>query len=162
MLLRTILLTFHIISAGIWISQFPLSLLLNQVTKRMAGTPGERAITMARGQLLGGLGQYGGMGILITGLGLILLEGLGFLGIGGPTPAWLMIKQVIYVIALILVFAVIQPAGKRAALAMQQAAQSGGPVSEEARAAARRAEQVSHLLNLLVLVNIILAVWKPV
>ena len=61
-----------------------------------------------------------------------------------------------------LVFVVIQPAGKRAAAAMQQAAQTGGPLSPEARAASARAEQLSLLLNLLVFVNIILAVWKPV
>ncbi len=162
MVLRTILLALHIISAGVWFSQFPLHFILNGIQKRLAGTPGEQTATMVKGQLLGGLGQIGGLGILVTGLGLIILEGYGFLGIGGATPAWLFIKQIIYVIALVLVFVVIQPAGKRAAAAMQQAAQTGGPLSPEARAASARAEQLSLLLNLLVFVNIILAVWKPV
>ena len=162
MLLRTILLVLHIISAGFWISQFPVELIFRRLQKRAEGTPAELTLMTTSMQLLGGLGQYGGMGILITGLGLVILEGLGFLGIGGATPTWLVIKQVIYLILLAMVFTLIRQGSERIGAALEQAKTAGGVVTPEIREQSARFGRIALAHNLLVLANIILAVWRPV
>ena len=104
---------------------------------------------MAQGQLLALLGQLGGVGVLITGIGLISIDGYALFGIGGFTPTWLFIKQVIYVIAIVIVGAVIT----RGMREMMTAGGSGEIPP--------RVQMASYLVNALVLVNIVLAVWKP-
>jgi len=160
MFLRNLLLVIHIISAGFWISQLPVELIFRRMQKRAEGTPAELTLMTTSMQLLGGLGQFGGMGILITGLGLVILEGLGFLGIGGSTPTWLVIKQVIYLILLAMVFTLIRQGSERIAAALEQARAAGGVVTPEIRGLAERFGRIALTHNLLVLVNILLAVWK--
>jgi hypothetical protein len=95
MFLRNLLLALHIISAGIWFAQLPLELFYRRMRKQAEGTPAELTILTTSLQVVSSMGQTGGMGILVTGLALVILEGLGFLGIGGATPTWLVIKQII-------------------------------------------------------------------
>lgn len=162
MFLRNLLLVIHIISAGFWISQFLVEFVFRRLQKRAEGTPTELTLMTTSMQLLGSLGQLGGMGILLTGLGLVILEGLGFLGIGGPTPTWLVIKQVIYLILLGMVFTLIRRGSERLEGLLEQAKTADGIVTPEIREQAAGFGKIALLHNLLVLVNIILAVWKPV
>ncbi len=157
---RNILLVLHIISAGIWIAQFPLEIIFRQMRKKAEGTPAELTILTTMLQLLGGMGQIGGMGVLITGLGLIGVSGLGFLGLGAPTPAWLFIKQVIYLILLAMVFTLIRSASEKMEVALEKAQASNGVVTPEIRSLTDRVSQIALAHNALVLVNIVLAVWK--
>lgn len=150
---RAILLALHIISAGAWVSQFFVEIAIERFARTVKGKPGAYLITLAQGRAASFLGQVGGMGILITGLGLLGVGGYALFGIGGFTPRWLFIKQVIYVIAMAIVGAVV----------------IRGTRGLEEEAVAKGTEVIvpprvlfaSRLVNLLVVVNILLAAWKP-
>lgn len=160
MFLRNLLLALHIISAGIWFAQLPLELFYRRMRKQAEGTPAELTILTTSLQVVSSMGQTGGMGILVTGLALVILEGLGFLGIGGATPTWLVIKQIIYLILLAMVFTLIRRAGSQMEIALEKAKAANGVVTAEIRGLSERISQISLAHNLLVLVNILLAVWK--
>ncbi len=155
---RNLLLVLHIISAGIWIASFPIGLILDRMGKKAQG-PAAGIYGALRGEMSGRLGQIGGIGILITGLGLIGIDKYGFLGIGCQTPTWLVIKQAIYVILFIIGVGVLGPIGIRIEKAMS-AARAGGAPPADVQALIARVKQLGYLTNLLVLINIGLAVWK--
>lgn len=160
MLLRNVLLVIHIIAAGFWIAQLPVEMYFRRQQREAKGTADELQSLLTQINVQGVLGQFGGMGILLSGLGLIAVEGLGFLGIGAPTPTWLVIKQVIYIILLVTVFALIRPQSERILAALRQAAQGSDGVTAEISDLAARFGMISTLHSVLVLVNIVLAVWK--
>ena len=145
---KVILLTLHIISAGAWVSQFFVEVAIERFARTMKGQPGAHLLAIAEGRAASLLGQIGGIGILITGFGLLGVDRYAFLGIGGHTPLWLMIKQVIYIIAMVIVFAVVIR-GTR------------GFATGQATEIPSTVVLASRLVNVLVLVNIVLAVWKP-
>lgn len=156
-----ILLVFHIIAAGVWIAQFPAEMILNRLIKRNEGNREELTYTLLYGQLMSGMGSIGGMGILFTGLGLAGIDRYGVFNIGGVTPDWLLIKQIVFVVAMVMVFALVQPMAKKIFPEFAKAAAGGGTVTSEVRAQFSRLKQVSMVINLLVFVNIVLAVWGP-
>ncbi|MEP7292810.1 MAG: hypothetical protein ABI835_13590 [Chloroflexota bacterium] len=149
---KAILLALHIISAGAWISQFIAEFAMERFARKMSGKPGAQLLGMAEGQVASLLGQIGGIGILLTGLGLIGVDGYALFGIGGYTPTWLIIKQVVYVVAMAIVGGVVI----RGTRGLEAAAAAGQPVEIPSRVI-----MASRLVNVLVLVNIFLAVWKP-
>src|SRR5690349_9192033 len=160
--LRHIFLVIHIISAGIWITQFVIEMAFVPILRAQRGKPLELALTLTQWRVLSLMGQVGGMGILLTGLALIAVDGFGLLGIGGSfTPTWLLIKQLVYIVAMILVGALIVPYNARIEKQLAEAAESASVVTPEVRRLSERVRNASFMVNLLVLVNIILAVWKP-
>jgi hypothetical protein len=162
MSLRIILLVIHIIAAGLWISGAAAEFFLGRMIKANRGKPTELTLMSATVQYLGVAGSLAGITVLLTGLGLTWVDGLGILGIGGSvTPTWLFIKQVIYIILLVIVFAGLQPVAVRLSKQFAQAASGSQTVTPETYAIYDRFRMIATLHNLLVLVNIILAVWKP-
>ena len=149
---KVILLALHIIFAGLLISQFFVDVVMSRSARKMKGQPGGQLLGMAQGQLLALMGQIGGIGVLLTGIGLISIDGYALFGINGFTPTWLFIKQVIYVIAIVIV-AVFITRGTRE----MRAAAAAGNTAE----LPPRVQMASYLVNVLVLINIVLAVWKP-
>ncbi|MBX3086570.1 MAG: DUF2269 family protein [Anaerolineae bacterium] len=157
-ILRVIFLVIHIISAGLWIAQFPVSLILDRVRRTLA-PEALTAFRVTQGQVLSGLGQMGGMGILVSGFGLIWADGWGLFNLTAPTPSWLVLKQVFYVIAFGIVGALVIPGQAQMRKAAATVAQGNPPA--DILAIENRAIMASHVVNLIVLINIILAVWKP-
>lgn len=160
--LRHLLLIIHIISAGIWIAQFAVEMAFVPILRSQRGKPLELTLTMTQGRVLSRMGQIGGLGILLTGLGLIAVDGFGLLGIGGSfTPTWLLIKQIVYIVAMVVVGALIVPNSARIEKQLAEAAQGASVVTPEIQQLNGRVRNASLVINLLVLTNIILAVWKP-
>jgi hypothetical protein len=158
---RFVLLALHIVAAGLWISQFIAERATRVSLKDAEGHPNPIALMMQRGRVIGMLGSIGGPLILLTGLGLLAVNGYAFLGIGGYTPLWLFAKQIIALVALAIVFIWIQPADKRLSAEFAAAAKVDSRVTPEMLVIDKRMAQISHINNLLVLINIVLAVWKP-
>jgi len=152
----------HVISAGVWIALLPLQWVINKLTKRAAGNLGELYLMRASigsGRLLGNLG---GIGILITGGGLVGIGRYGWFPF--DTHAWLAYKQIIYIVILAILFALFIPAVKKAARLVGE--EMGGPTanmgaSTELRNAMARMNMIGMIMNLFVLINIILGEWKP-
>ncbi len=157
---RTIFLFLHIIAAGLWITQFVVMVVFDRLIRANADKPPGVTLMMAEVRLLNTLGLLGGPGILLTGLGLLATDRLGFLGIAGITPPWLMIKQILYIILLIIVFALMMPMARRLESQLKAATASSVLITPEMSALHRRLVMISYLQDALVLVNIFLAVTK--
>ncbi|MBE0691175.1 MAG: hypothetical protein IH587_13735 [Anaerolineae bacterium] len=161
--LRIVFLVIHIVAVGLWISQEGVKFVLGRLIQGAAGKPQELTLMNVDLAVAGFLGGLAGPVVLLTGLGLIWVDGYSLLGIGGGlTPTWLMIKQIVYIILLILVFGLITPRAKQYQKAAAAAAASGGTVTPEVRALWSQARTIGLIHSALVLINIILAVWKPV
>ncbi len=164
-ILWVIFLALHIFFAGMALSQIPVGLFFRRALARAAGTPGELSILATQGEVIGNLGQYGGIGLLLTGLALLGVNRygttFGLLGLFAPTPTWLFIKQVVYILIVVILVVALTPASKRAIAALKGAAQSASSVTPEVREASAKVAQISLIIDLLVIVNVILAVWKP-
>jgi putative copper export protein len=157
----TLFLIVHIISAGIWVSGFAVDIAFNRLLKNNAGKPVELPLQMARLRVHSVMGSLGGIGILLTGLILTVSLNYGVFNIGGMTPTWLLIKQFIFLIALLIVFVVVTPAQRRLVPLIAAAAQGTPKMTSEIEAGIERMNQLGLVINALVVVNIILGVWKP-
>lgn len=161
MSIRTIFLIIHVISAVAWLSQFIVGVALQRMAARTKGTAGESWTRLAHGNASSLLGQIGGVGILISGLALLGISQYAILGIGGFTPTWLFIKQVIYIVAMAITGAMIIRPTPIIMPQLLQAASRGEAPSAETTAQLERVFTISHVVNLLVLINIILGFWRP-
>jgi len=159
--IRHILLVLHIIAAGVWIAQVAAEIGFTAVMRGSQGKPIELPLMMAQGRVVSFMGQVGGIGILLTGFALLWADGLAFLNIGGFTPTWLLIKQIVYLLAMLIAFAILMPMQRRLVPQFIEAARGTPTVTPEIRRLNTQLRNVSRLINLLVLVNIFLAVWKP-
>jgi hypothetical protein len=160
--LRIILLVIHIIAAGLWISGTAAEFILGRIIKANQGKPGELPLMSATVQYLGVAGGIAGPVILLSGLGLTWVDGLGVLGLGGSvTPLWLFIKQIVYIILLVIVMAGITPVATRLRKQFAEATSGEASVTPEIRSLYGRLRLYANVHNLFVLVNIVLAVWKP-
>jgi hypothetical protein len=159
--LRVILLVLHIASAGIWLGQVPVQFVLGRMIRRSEGKPGELTLLISQLALGGFMGNVGGIGILITGFGLIGIEQVGFLSLGRTTPAWLFIKQIVFIVTLVIAFAVIAPQQRKLRPHIAAAAESAGMVTPEIRQMAGAIKRAGLLISALVFINIVLVVWKP-
>lgn len=158
--ITTILLVPHIIAAGAWITEEVIVLIMERLIKRNRGTASELTLIGATLTLNGTLGQAASSVILITGALLTWTNQWAILGIGAYTPPWLIIKQVVYIlITLVVIFGIIPNSRRLGAEIKTRIAD--GVATEGTRALAARAITLGHVHSLLVLINIILAVWKP-
>ena len=159
--IRHILLALHIISAGIWIAQLAAEFAFRSVMRGSQGKPIELPLLMAKVRVVNFMGQAGGIGILLTGFALLWTDNLSFLGIGGFTPTWLLIKQIVYLVAMGIAFMFIIPTQRKLVPQFIEAARGTPTVTPEIRQLSAQMTNASRLINLLVMVNIVLAVWKP-
>jgi hypothetical protein len=159
--IRDIVLALHIISAGIWIAQLAAEFAFRSVMRGSQGKPIELPLLMARVRVVNFMGQVGGIGILLTGFALLWTDNLTFLGIGGFTPTWLLIKQFVYLLAMGIAFLFIIPTQRKLVPQFIEAARGTPHVTPQIRQLTAQMTNASRLINVLVLVNIVLAVWKP-
>lgn len=156
--LRVILVVLHIVSAFAWLGGLLYTMFVGRLLRSSSDKAQILALRLAQDRIYSMGGAMGGNGVLLTGLALLAVDGYGLFGLfGGYTPTWLFIKQVVMVIALVLVFAVIRPAGAKYSTALAAAARDGDIT--QVQALAPRLEQLANISHALVIVNIILAVW---
>ncbi|MBI1279590.1 MAG: hypothetical protein GC179_15795 [Anaerolineaceae bacterium] len=159
--IRTILLVIHIICAGLWIAQFVTTIVFERLIHANSGKPAELTLMLAQIRVSSTAGMIAGNGILLTGLALIATEHLGFLGIGGSvTPLWLFVKQIVYIILLIIVFVGINPTASRLQKEISAAADGGTLATAEMRLQLNRLRMIIYAHDAFVLLNIVMAVAK--
>ena len=160
-LLRIILLSLHLIAVGVWVASEVAMIALQQMQRTNAGKPAELTLMAANLRVTGFMGSLAGPIVLLTGLGLMVITGYGIFGIGAPTPLWLFIKQIIYVVLLVIVFVFIRPVASDLEADFAEARANNGLVSDQIKALARRVYSLGHIHTALVIINLVLAVWKP-
>jgi uncharacterized membrane protein len=160
-MIRVVLLILHIIFAGLWMAQFPIVLIFSRAIAAQANRPAGVTLLHMQIRLQSIMGMLAGVGILVTGLGLTFVSRWGVVNIGGFTPDWLLVKQIVYSVLLVIVFAGIMPASRRLIKQFNAQANGNPSVTPEMGRLARRIRWLGYLEALLIVVNITVAVWKP-
>lgn len=160
-----VLLAIHVLSAGLWVANLPVVLILNALTKRFANTAGETHYMAAAGRIGLIMGNIGAVGILLTGP---WLEGLnpvyGWFKFDDPAQNWLAWKQVLWILGLIWTGAVLIPASKRVRegiIAHMDPKRANTGASDDLRAGWSKYVMAVVVLNIIVLINIFLGEIRP-
>lgn len=157
MSLYPFLVVVHIISSVIWLGAFPAQLIIEKSLASAKGKPGERRLASVYLVLINIGGMAGMSGILVTGILLVsILPYYSFFNFSADH--WLAAKQVIMVILLVLTFALIIPSGKKVRGLLGADLENNQPLSDEFYPALKKLSKVSLILNLLVLINFLLAI----
>lgn len=159
MLAYSILLTIHILSSVVWLSVLPADLILRNSIRQSRGKDGEKKLVSIYLKLTNISGMIGMSGILITGVILtIILPYYSFFDFS--SNHWLATKQIIMVILIILVFVFLIPKARKLRLAIGHDIDSGFPLTEEAVVKVRKLETIITTINVLVLINFLLAITR--
>jgi hypothetical protein len=153
---------FHIYFASMLIALLPIALIMLRRMKATKGTPAELTV-MGNLNLIGAtFGMIGGLGILITGGGLVGIESYKWFSFSDfPWLAW---KQTIFVVILIINFSIVVPASKKMSklIAERVAAGGTGGATDEIRALGARIGMFAPIMNILALVNLVLGTSKGI
>jgi len=152
----------HIIAAGCWFSILFANIAMMGNLGRSQGTIGELYLMRSIISIGSVMGNIGGIGILISGLGLIVIQQQGIFPFG--VVNWRALKQTIFVILLAMTFGLMLPRVKT--LRRLIAEELAGPDAAKGATNGLRSQlggirTIGMMMNLLVLLNIILGVWKP-
>lgn len=157
MLLYSVLLVIHILSAVIWLSFLPADMVLRNSIRQSRGKDGEKKLVSLYLKLNNITGSIGMTGILITGVILTsILPYYSFFDFS--RNHWLATKQVIMVILIILASAVLIPKAKKIRQDLNQDLDTNFPLTEEAVIKIKKLETIITGMNVLVLINFLLAI----
>lgn len=160
------ILALHVLSAGLWVANLPVVLILNALRKRAANTSGEVHYMAAAGRIGLVMGNIGAIGILLTGPAMAGLShgAYGWFQFGDPGQNWLAWKQGLWVVGLIWTGAVLIPRSKKLRLqlmAHMDPKRANTGASDDLRAAWSGYMMSVVILNLIVLINIFLGKLRP-
>jgi hypothetical protein len=155
----------HVLSAGLWVANLPVVLILNGLSKRATNTAGEVHYMAAAGRIGLIMGNIGAIGILITGPAMAgMSEGYGWFQFGDPGQTWLAWKQTLWVIGLIWTGAILIPRSKKLRTQIMQhmdPKRANTGASDDLRTAWSGYVTSVVVLNLIVLINIFLGKLRP-
>lgn len=142
----------HIIFAGIWLVNFIADFILK---KNIFSSPDfltSKKLTGIYLNFVNILGIAGSMGILLTGIYLVSTSGYGFFDFS--SNHWLVTKQVILVVILILIFALVIPTAKKVRGEMSKSQ------SIEEVKSLKKMFKINLTINILVAINLLLALTR--
>ncbi len=152
----TVLVAFHVISASIWLSLFPVDIVLRGFLNRARGTSGEQKLVSFYLKFANISGIIGMTGILITGI--IMVVNMPYYGFFDFSQNhWLASKQVIMVILIAVVFFVMIPKAKQLRTSIGNELDSNFPLTDDAFAKLKSLETIVTVTNVLVLLNFLFA-----
>lgn len=152
-----ILLTLHIIFAGIWLVNFLSDFVFRKNIASAKGSIAEKELISLYMKFVNLLGIIGSMGILITGIILVLMNP-GYSFFQFSANHWLTSKQVLMVVILILIFTRVIPVAKKLRAALHLDIKEAGPLEEQTYINLNKLYSVNFITNLLVLINFLFAV----
>ena len=142
----------HIIFAGIWLVNFIADLVLKKNIYSAGNYETSRKMIGVYLKFVNILGIIGSMGILITGIYLVATSGYGFFDFS--SNHWLLTKQILLVVILILIFAFVIPTAKKVR------AEAGRYNSVEEISSLKKMFKINLTINILVTINLFLALSR--
>lgn len=156
MLLQAILTVIHVLSAVVWLGLVPADLVLRKNIKKSKGSPSEGKLISVYLHLVNITGIIGMTGIVVTGVILTsILPYYSFFNFSANR--WLAEKQAIMVILIVLVFAFLIPKAKKVRLALGGGLEGQASIGEGVYSNLNGLETIITIINVLVLVNFLLA-----
>ena len=162
-MLYNIFLLIHIFCASMVLALIPFGMLMKGRRNRSKGTAQELYNIQMEFTVGKFMGMFGGIGLLIAGSGLAGIGKMPWFDFGNPTFLWLAVKETVYVVVLILNFAMMIPIAKKAMPLIAEQMSKGTSVgaTDEIRALADKAAVIGMIMGLLGLTNAILGVFGP-
>ncbi|MCK9279988.1 MAG: hypothetical protein M0P71_05170 [Melioribacteraceae bacterium] len=154
-----ILVTIHILFAGIWLANFLSDYILRGYIKNNRMKFGERKFIKLYLNFINIIGIVGSMGILITGIFIVFLNpGFSFFQV--TANHWLLTKQVIMVFILFLIGAKVIPAAKKVRIELGENLENSETLKPVVYENLRNLYKLNNVINLLVIINILLALSR--
>lgn len=151
--------TLHIIFAGIWLVNFLSDFIFRKNIDAVKGSESEKKLISLYMKYVNLLGIIGSVGILTTGIIMVLLNpGYNFFQF--TANHWLTTKQIIMVVILIIIFARVIPTAKKLRGLLKLEISEPEPLNEDAYSNLKKLYSVNFQTNLLVLLNILLAITR--
>ncbi len=111
-ILQTVLLALHVISAALWLSILPAQMVLGKSIAKAGKSGSTKDLASSLVSFIGFAGNVGGNGVLITGIAMVLHTSYyGFFDFSGNH--WLASKQILMVFLLGIVAFVVIPVSKK-------------------------------------------------
>ncbi|MCU0681197.1 MAG: DUF2269 family protein [Polyangiaceae bacterium] len=153
----TLFLTLHVVSACVWFGVTPAQLVLRRASLARRDAPGEVALMGAFARLAFVAGNVGGIGIALSGVGLVWAGHLPWFAFGAVP--WLATKQTLYVLILAINFVAVVPTAKRARALLGAAPAAGA--GDEVRSEFERLHRLGFVIQALVFAALVLGVSRP-
>ena len=151
------LLTLHIISAGIWLSNLISSQILKKFIIKNKQKPGEKKFIILSATISNAIGMTGAIGILITGIIMTAMNpGYGFFQMSANH--WLTAKQIVMVIILVIIFAFLIPRAKKVNAELNKDLEGPEPISAEGYQNIMKMGKLGMTVGMLVVLNFLLAI----
>lgn len=144
-----IVVTLHVLAAGIWLSGIIAESVLS---KNISKSENQEAAYSAYLKLVNLYGIIGSMGILLTGVWLVL-DNMAYQFFQLSANHWLTTKQVLMVFILILLFSRLIPSAKKLRISV-----SSGSNAELIAENFSKVKKTIQIINVLVIINLILAI----
>ena len=139
--------TLHIIFSGIWLSFFVTEIIFRKKINNGFSVKENTSNYLALTNIFGIIGT---VGILVTGILLVLNSGYGFFDM--TSNHWLATKQIILVIILILTGAIVIPTAKKIRIEIES------NVEELTLSSLKKLFKTNLIINLLVILNLLFAI----
>lgn len=142
----------HIISAFIWLSMIPADLILSGIIKKNDGKPINKDLVSAWLKILNLTGMIGLTGILISGIALVVIHPV-FTLMDFSSNHWLVSKQVITVLLIVLTGMKFIPIGKKVRLALADNLSASDAATTEAVNNIKTLSKLAKIMAALLVVN---------
>ncbi|MCK9210904.1 MAG: hypothetical protein M0P61_08730 [Ignavibacteriaceae bacterium] len=150
----------HIISIIVWLGIIPADLLLRKTIREKKGTESEKTLLSFWLKLTNLGGIVGLTGVLVTGILMSMTLGYGFFQFASGANHWLYTKQFIIVIVIILTGAFVIPSGKKIRIEIEKSVAANSPLSGDAYKNISKLEKVLTTTNVLIVLNLLLALTR--
>ncbi len=154
-----LIVTIHIIFAGIWLVNFISDPLYKKAISKNKGNSSESRLISLYLKNVNLLGMIGALGILITGIIMVLMNP-GYHFFQFSANHWLTTKQIVMVIILILLGVKLIPTAKKLRLEIEKDLTSPVDDKLELHNNLKKLYSVNFWMNILVLLNFLLAVTR--
>jgi hypothetical protein len=151
--------TFHIVLSGIWLVVFIAEPIFKSSINKSKGKSSETGLISLYLKFVNMLGMIGAVGILITGILMVSMNpGYGFFEFSANH--WLVSKQIVMVVILILLGWKLIPTAKKLRLSISNDLNSPVEDKTQVHENLKKLYQVNFQMNLLVLINFLMAVTR--
>lgn len=150
----------HVISVIVWLGVIPTDLLLRKTIRAKKGTESEKTLLSFWLKITNLGGMAGATGIILSGMFLSISMNYGFFQFASGANHWLYTKQFVITIVMILIGAVGIPTAKKIRLGIEESVAENSHLSEEVYKKIALLEKVLTAVNLLIVINLLLALTK--
>ncbi len=150
----------HVVSVIVWLGVIPTDLLLRKTIRAKKGTGSEKTLLSFWLKITNLGGMVGATGIILSGMFLSISMNYGFFRFASGANHWLYTKQFIIVLVMTLIGAVVIPTAKKIRLEIEKSEAENSPLSEEVYKKIALLEKVLTTVNLLIVINLLLALTK--